>query len=202
VDVGSADAEVLSQLFAALSIPQRQADSLVDALLDWRDRDDVARPLGAERDWYEAHGRLPPRNAPLADLRELARVRGFETLHGLDSVLTVEPGRIALNHAPLTVIAALPGLAAEAVAWVAEHRARGVPVTDLLALAGELSPAARRALLARYADLLRLTTVEPDAWVLTSRAKSGAPPVAAVLEVRLVRAGARAAIVRRRTWTS
>ena len=200
VDIGSADAEMLSQLLAGLAMPVRRADSLVDALLDWRDRDDVARPLGAERDWYQAHGRLPPRNAPLADIRELARVRGFEALQGLDSVLTLEPGRIALNHAPLTVVAALPGFTPEAVARMVEHRVRSAPVTDLLAFAGQLSPSARQALLARYADLVRFTTIEPDGWILTARAKSGAPAVTAVLEVRLVRAGNRAAIVRRRTW--
>jgi hypothetical protein len=42
--------------------------------------------------------------------------------------------------------------------------------------------------------------VEPDAWLVTARGVTGFPQVTAVLEVRLVRAGARAAIVRRRTW--
>jgi hypothetical protein len=42
---------------------------------------------------------------------------------------------------------------------------------------------------------------EPGGWVLTVRATSGdAPVLAAAIEVHLVRAGERAAIVRQRTW--
>jgi hypothetical protein len=42
---------------------------------------------------------------------------------------------------------------------------------------------------------------EPGGWVLTVRAASGeAPVLAATIEVHLVRAGERAAIVRQRTW--
>jgi hypothetical protein len=85
---------------------------------------------------------------------------------------------------------------------MAERRARGIPVTDLLAFAGELSPAAWQALLARYPDLVRLTTTEPEAWILTARASAGVPAVTVVVEVRLARAGTRAAIVRRRVWTT
>lgn len=54
--------------------------------------------------------------------------------------------------------------------------------------------------LSDYPDLLRLTTSEPDAWTLTARGISGAPAVTVALELVLVRAGDRAAIVRRRTW--
>jgi hypothetical protein len=55
-------------------------------------------------------------------------------------------------------------------------------------------------MLARYADLTRLTTLEPDSWIVTATGVSGNPAVHAVVEVVLVRAGTRAAITRRRTW--
>ena len=199
IDVNSASEELLRSFFTALDLPEARADSFADALLDWRDADDVPRPSGAEREWYKREGRTTPRNAPLEDARELADIRGFDALPGIDSLLGVEPGRIDLGHAPLPVIAALPGFGSEAVARVAEERVRGVAPTDLLSFAARLSPNARSALVARYADLVRLTVVEPDAWILTSRARAGEPAITAVLELRLVRAGSRAAIVRRRS---
>jgi hypothetical protein len=57
----------------------------------------------------------------------------------LDTLLGVESGRIFLARAPLAVIAGLPGLGEEALARLAERRARGLEAVDLLAFAGELS---------------------------------------------------------------
>ena len=199
VDLNAADEELLRGVFVALGISPMRADSVVAALLDWRDADDVPRPAGAERSWYQAEHRPAPRNGPLADIRELSHVRGLETLEGLEGVLGTEPGRISLDHAPPAVLAALPGFTEETVGRVIERRLRGLGIEDLLALSGELSPAARDALLARYPDLVRTTTTDPDAWIVTSRAGVGTPPLTASIEVRLVRAGSRAAIVRRRT---
>lgn len=200
IDVNTANDSMLVRLFSALGEAPAVADSLADAILDWRDPDDVARPNGAEAAWYLARRRQPPRNAAFADVRELSRVRGLERRTGLDSVLGVEQDRIVLDRAPLAVIAALPGFTNEAVAQVADHRARGAPIPDLLSLGAELSAAGRAALLADYPDLVRLTTSEPDAWLLTARGVAGTPAVTQVIELRLVRAGDRAAVVRRRTW--
>lgn len=200
LDVNTADAEMLRAAFRATGVTSSRVDSLVDALLDWRDSDDIPRSSGAERSWYESAGRVPPRNASLASAREIALVRGFEMEPRLHAILDVEPGRIVLARAPLPVIAALPGIADEALARLDERRMRGAPVGDLMALAGELSPEGRALMLGRYAELARLTSGEPEAWVITSRARDAASPVTAMLEVRLVRAGTRAAIVRQRSW--
>ena len=86
---------------------------MVDALLDWRDPDDAPRRFGAERDWYVARGLFPPRNGPLADVRELRRVRGFDAITVPDSVLiavfTVEPGRLVTARADPRVLASVTG---------------------------------------------------------------------------------------------
>ena len=199
LDVNSASEELLHNLFTAMGESADRADSLTQALLDWRDPDDLPRPVGAERSWYEQEARSVPRNGPLASVRELARIRGFDATPGLDSMLGVEPGRVDLAHAPLQILAALPGFTSEAVARVGEERLRGVPVSGILALSGRLTPNAREALISRYAELARLTVTEPDAWILTSRASVGEPAIIEVVELRLVRAGTRAAVVRRRT---
>jgi len=196
VDLNVADGEQLLAMLRVLGVGEPRADSMVDALLDWRDADDIPRPLGAEQDWYRAEGRFTPRNGPLANARELRRVRGFDESVLPDSILTavftVEPGRIVWSRAPLAVLGSLPGIGEEALARLAERRARGVAV-DINALSADLSPGGRQLLASRYGDLARLTTDGPDAWILTARGNGYA------IEVRLAPAGTRAAIVRRRT---
>ena len=200
LDVNSAGAERLQRLFRAAGARPGEADSLTDALLDWRDGDDEPRPLGAESAWYRPHEELPPRDGPIADVAELRRIRGMSEVAGIDTLLGVDPGRIPLGRAPLAVIASLPGIGDEAVARLAELRSRGQQPGDLLAFAASLSREARAEMLARYPELVALVTTEPDAWIVTSGAKEGPRAVSASIEVRLVRAGTRAAIVRRRSW--
>jgi type II secretory pathway component PulK len=176
------------------------SDAMTAALLDWRDDDDSARALGAESDWYVAAGRFPPRNGPLADVRELARVRGFEDAAGLDSVFTTEPGRIAINSAGAVVLAAVPGFSDEVIARVLELRARGTPVTDILSLAGMLSTPASEAIIAQYKEFASAATVDPDAWIVTASGTAGFPAVHSSIQVRLVHASTRMVVVRQRTW--
>jgi prepilin-type N-terminal cleavage/methylation domain-containing protein len=206
VDVNEADGEQLRALFAAMGVPVPASDSLGDALLDWIDEDDVQREHGAERAWYkgDGHGRHPPRNGPIADMRELEWVRGVDQLlrahPDVRAVLTVEPGRIVLARAPPPVLASLPGFGDEAIGHAAALRLAGEPIEDLLAFGAGLSLVARQALGAHHAELLRRTAREPEAWIVTSRARSGAAPVVATVEARMARSGTRAAVVRRRTW--
>jgi len=201
LNVNTADSAMLFPLMRALGVGPAKADSLAEAILDWRDTDDQPRPLGAERAWYAAAHRALPRNGPFADARELELVRGVDAVPGLDTVFSTEKGRVSLNDAALPVIAALPGFTREAVALVAEHRTRHSPITDFLSFATELSPGARDTLQSHYGDLVELATTIPDAWILTSRGTAGgAPRVIEVIELRLVLAGGRAATVRRRTW--
>jgi hypothetical protein len=137
----------------------------------------------------------------LADVREVARIRGFEGLRGIDTLLSVEPGRVPLTHVSPAVLAALPGLDSEGAARLTEMRLRGERVAEMPAFTGRLSPAGRDRVMRRFPDLVEVVATEPDAWILTSRATVGSPPAGSVVEVRLVRAGNRAAISRRRTWT-
>jgi general secretion pathway protein K len=199
VDVNTAGPEMLVRLFRAAGVSAFSADSLADAVVDWRDDDDLPRPLGAERTWYGSRGLFPPRNAPLADVRELARVRGWDG--ALDTLVDVDSARIAINQAPPAVLASLPGFGPEAVSRVMEIRARGDRVGDLAAFAGLLSPGARQAFEQSYASLAPRVALEPDAWIVTSRATEGSPAVASVIEMKLVRAGSRVAVIARRTWT-
>jgi general secretion pathway protein K len=200
LDVNAAGTETIRRLLVATGLPSARADSLADALADWRDEDDTPRPLGMEAEGYRAAGMRPPRNAPLADIRELRLVRGWAAVEGVDTLLSVEPGRVPLTHAPAAVLASLPGLGAEAAGRLAEMRMRGGRVADLAAFVGTLSPGAREEAMRHFQEIAGLAVEEPEAWIVTARGAVGTPAAVSVVEVRLVRASGRAAIVRRRTW--
>ncbi len=199
LDINTADADDIAAVLRAAGIAG--ADSLSASLLDWRDVDDVARTHGAERAWYGIERRYLPRNGSLESVRELYRVKGFERLQGLDSLFSVEPGRIDVNHAPVAVLASLPGFGDEALARMRDHQARGDRVNDLIAFAGELSPPARTAFVASYAELAPLVTTEPDAWIVTARRSVGQPPVTVASEVWLARSPHGIVVTRERGWT-
>lgn len=198
LNINTADPSELHRFFAALNIGPSRADSLTDALLDWRDGDTVSRALGAERQWYRAQHRLTPRDSAFADPREILLVRGFEQFSDTIALLTTEDGRLPLAHTPLPVLAALPGFTPEALARVAELRARHERLPELIALSGTLPKNARETLIANYPELARRTTPEPEGWIVSVEVTSGTPAVIATTEVYLARAGTRVAVLRRR----
>ncbi len=200
LNVNDADADALVAAFMADGIAEEKADSLADALLDWRDADSVPRPGGAEIAWYRAAGRVVPTNSAFENEDEIRLVRGFETADSLIALLGVEPGKIVLDRAPLAVIASLPGMTPEAVARIAELRWRGEPVGDVNTLAASLSEDARAKLVTAYPELTRMIATEPDAWIVRITATSGKPSVSVVEELRLVRAARRAGVTRARVW--
>jgi hypothetical protein len=134
-------------------------------------------------------------------VRELRRVRGWTAWPGLDTLVDVDAGRVPVNHAPQAVLASLPGFGTEAVARTMEMRWRGERLPELLTLDGVLSPPARDGFRRGYAELVGAAVTEPEAWIVEARGTVGAPPLTQVVQVRLVRAGRRAAVVRRRTWS-
>ena len=199
LDVNHATVEELTTAFTYLGRPDRLADSLAAALLDWRDGDDVPRPAGAERDWYRAAGRLPPRDAPFAATEEFSLVRGLERDSAVLTLLGVESARVLLDRAPLAVVAGMPGMSVEAVGQLADRRRRGEAVRDLAVFANTLSPDARANLLAHYVELQSQTTMVPEWWTVEAIA-AGDGRVESHLEIRILLLGGRAVVVRRRNW--
>ncbi|MGQ9485714.1 MAG: hypothetical protein ACUVSA_12305 [Desulfosoma sp.] len=71
------DAKMRQAFAAYLPLAEaREADELVDALLDWQDADDLVRLQGAEAAWYVQRGLPPPTNRPFSSLCEMQKVRG------------------------------------------------------------------------------------------------------------------------------
>lgn len=86
VDINTANENQLSALLRFFVEDDWARQGLLEAILDWRDPDDQARSMGAEKRQYRSAG-LPyvPANAPFRHLEELQLVMGMN--HGLFDAL-------------------------------------------------------------------------------------------------------------------
>ncbi len=120
IDLNTANETLLKSLLQSAGLDEEQANQLLDAILDWRDPDDLARPQGAERDRYEALG-LPyiPPNAAFRTVEELQQVIGITPAlyRRLAGAITVHSGQAGINStlASRQVLLALPNVTAEDV---------------------------------------------------------------------------------------
>jgi general secretion pathway protein K len=126
VDLNQAPPELLRVLMGVLTDDPTEQDSLVDAVLDWRDPDDLVRAHGAERRDYQALARVGPRNGPFATPIELRYVLGLSALavERLRPLVTVWSGFAGINprFAPPELLAAMPGADEERVGSYVEGR--------------------------------------------------------------------------------
>ncbi|MGZ8450023.1 MAG: general secretion pathway protein GspK [Candidatus Deferrimicrobiaceae bacterium] len=145
VDVNLVGEEVLLEILKKGGLPEEEAESLRDAILDWRDEDDVPRPRGAERAEY---ARMPepvaPRNGKIRGVGELSIVRGVtkEFYRAfLSRVFTAHGNSLQVNYlrAPEIVLRSLPGVSAEAAQRIVAARAEEPPISaaDVAAMVGE-----------------------------------------------------------------
>jgi hypothetical protein len=196
LDVGAADEVLLRRVVETVGGSAERSTHLLDALLDWADADDTARQGGAESAWYAGMARLAPRNAPVANVEELALIRGWAEEPRLRGFLTTDPGRVLLTRAPVELLQSLPGMNRE---LAHAFRSLGPDVTttlDAVHAAAAAAPASRERLLANFAALSRVATAVPDAWLLTARVAKRGSGLGFTRELRLVRAPGRAAVTR------
>ena len=121
IDLNVAKEALLRSLFVNVggTDPDRAAQ-ITDAIFDWRDADDLARPNGAEEADYRAAGlKYKPANAPFETVTELARVKGVTAAiyaRVADS-LTVHSRQAGINPstASRNVLLALPNTTPDAV---------------------------------------------------------------------------------------
>jgi len=193
LNVNLADRDALVAVLAAVS-SGHSVDSLVDALLDWRDPDSVARPYGLETP--------ANRNGPLADIAELRYVRGFDAtlVQRLTPFLTTRgTGVINVNAAPREVLATLPGMTAEAMLVLLGRRASGRPVQSADELASLLSESSRGVLLAQYPEFVRAATFAPAQLLAVVEGGVRATPIVARVTLTTVPVPDRLAVIRRET---
>ena len=136
IDLNRANRALLGGLLTSAGVADEALDSLLDAIEDWRDPDDVPGLHGAEKAEYQAAGRaLGPKNAPFESVEELQQVLGmtpaiYQRIAGSLTVFSGQPG-INPAVASANVLKALPGADPKAIddylAARADNAAQGLP---------------------------------------------------------------------------
>ena len=113
LDLNRSDDATLLAFFSQF-LDGAEASGVKDALLDWRDADDLVRARGGEGvDYRRAGLPLLPSNRPLRDVIELRHVMGVtgSLADAVAPYVTVDgDGSLNINSAAESVLAALPGL--------------------------------------------------------------------------------------------
>ena len=121
IDLNTASDPLLRGLLqTAGGLEPHAADSVLAAIQDWRDVDDLKRPNGAEEADYRAAGKkYKPANAPFDSVGELARVLGVtpELMARIADSLTVYSRQQGINPATATreALLAIPNMTPEVV---------------------------------------------------------------------------------------
>ncbi len=116
VDVNTAGLPLIQTLLAGAGAAPDAAAALAQAIVDFRDADDIPLPNGAERDAYTSAGMgWPPKNGPLQSVGEVEQVQGMEPalLSRLRPHLTVYTGLEGIDMAVAS--GALTGLLRDGV---------------------------------------------------------------------------------------
>ncbi len=128
IDINFVSEGMLKEVLKKGGLPPEEAESVGDAILDWRDEDDMPRANGAESAYY-ASLPLPvkPRNGKLRSVDELLSVKGVtpETFRRLLSIIFTVHGlspSVDINASPVEVLQVLPGFTTQAAQAVVARR--------------------------------------------------------------------------------
>lgn len=133
IDINTAPEILLKNLFKNIGLADNEADSIVDSIMDWKDKDDFHRLNGAESDYYMS---LPKpykaKNDSFDTVEELVLVKGInseilfgsEDKKGVIDFLTVHSRQrtINVNSAPKEVLMAIPNMTEEMANSIIEYR--------------------------------------------------------------------------------
>lgn len=145
IDINRADPALIAGLVRNLTGRDDLAATLADRIVDWRDTDDKKLPLGAERADY---GRAAPDqsigNRPFLQPEEMTRVLGLprELAERMQPFVTAWSGDGKVNplYAPPEVLAALPGISPNDIAYLVQLRGNNAPPD---AIAAAVAPVQR-----------------------------------------------------------
>ena len=148
IDINKGPDKLLASMFDSLELSEQTRNQVVDAILDWRDSDDIPHLYGAEVNEYLADDssqtpqRRRPRNGPFESVDEVLFVRNvtpdifygslrmdpvtreYRRIPGLRDLLTVHSaaGQVDPNRASRGVLAALPQMTPELTGLLAAER--------------------------------------------------------------------------------
>lgn len=127
IDLNASDTRTLSNLMLSHGLAQDEADALADAILDWRDTDDLVSPNGAEDPDYDAQGySYGAKDGPFDTVSEVQQVMGMtqELYERIAPALTIYSGQPVPNpaYAPEQVLRSLIGMNDELARQILEAR--------------------------------------------------------------------------------
>lgn len=150
IDINVARPELLARLFYSIDVPDEQAEALADAIVDFRDKDDLKSLHGAEDDDYLLAG-LPwgAKDDKFTSLQELRRVFGMQAwiFNVIQPYVTIHSRQRGVNPevAPLQILLAVSDESPSALATYIDQRRdsynNGLPLPP--------SPVIERSLLSR-----------------------------------------------------
>ncbi|HEY9198545.1 MAG TPA: hypothetical protein VIR60_04195 [Gammaproteobacteria bacterium] len=143
IDLNKASAELLSGLFAALSIDADISARLIDCILDWRDADALRHTHGAEDgDYRTANLPYDAKDAPFDSVEELLLLPGMthELYARLTPSLTIHSGQAGIDPtlAAPRLLSAFPGVTREqadaylTVRGILRDAGRAPPLPDFI----------------------------------------------------------------------
>lgn len=128
IDINFVPEAMLKEVLKNGGLSPEEAETVGDAILDWRDEDDMPRTNGAESPYYSSLANpVKPRNGKLASVDELLFVKGVTPErfgHLFSKIFTVygfSPS-VDINASPVEVLQVLPGFTPEAARAVVERR--------------------------------------------------------------------------------
>ncbi|MFZ2312918.1 MAG: type II secretion system protein GspK [Methylobacter sp.] len=113
IDLNSADQTQLQGLMAYAPVEEALQTKLVNAIIDWRDEDDLVSLEGAEKEEYKEEGlSYQPPNKPFKSIEELQMVLGmneqiFKWIENLVTVYSGQP-KVDVTQASKEVLQVLP----------------------------------------------------------------------------------------------
>jgi len=115
IDINTADQPLLQGLMTYAPMDEEQQTRLINAILDWRDKDDLVHINGAEKKEYQAAGlSYQPRNNPFQTIEELQLVLGMNesVFLWIEPLITVYSGQpqVTVQLASKEVLQTIPGL--------------------------------------------------------------------------------------------
>lgn len=121
IDLNTAHHELLQGLFESVDVEEPLRMEIIDALLDWRDRDDLRRLNGAEDpDYQQAGYDHEAKDGPFNSIDELRLVMGMteEIYQKIYPALTIHSHLPGVNPdaAPEAVLLAIPGIDPDSIA--------------------------------------------------------------------------------------
>jgi general secretion pathway protein K len=149
IDLNAAPDELLQGLFASADLDRDAAAALVDAIVDFRDADDLHRLQGAEdRDYADAGLPWGAKDAPFEAVEELQQVLGMtrEIYERVAPAVTVYSRRRGIDPAvaPREALLALQGIGPEQVESFLAARTAGAEGTTENLLGAEAQEATSR----------------------------------------------------------